>query len=71
MFLPRGESLIVTYVFCSCPVFFMGLQHWPDLVILDMIDFDLILRMTWLFLYYVMLNRSTKCVTLEIVGKEN
>ena len=37
---------------------------------LDMTDFDIILGMTWLSLYYVVLNFNTKFVTLEIQGRE-
>ncbi|WMV24323.1 hypothetical protein MTR67_017708 [Solanum verrucosum] len=43
---------------------------WADLVILDTIDFDIILGMTWLSPYYVVLNCNTKYVTLEISGRE-
>ena len=48
----------------------MGFQTWADLVILDMIDFDIILGMTWLSPYNVVLNCNTKFVTLEIPGRE-
>lgn len=37
----------------------MGFRTWADLVILDMIDFDLILGMTWLSPHYVVLNCNT------------
>ncbi|WMV30754.1 hypothetical protein MTR67_024139 [Solanum verrucosum] len=43
---------------------------WADLVILDMIGFNIILGMTWLSPYYVVLNCNTKYVTLEILGRE-
>ncbi|WMV58018.1 hypothetical protein MTR67_051403 [Solanum verrucosum] len=48
----------------------MGYQTWADLVILDMIDFDIILGMTWLSPYYVVLNCNTKSVTVETPGRE-
>ncbi|WMV47023.1 hypothetical protein MTR67_040408 [Solanum verrucosum] len=48
----------------------MGFQTWVDLVILDMTDFDIILGMTWLSLYYVVLNCNAKFVTLEIPSRE-
>ncbi|WMV29212.1 hypothetical protein MTR67_022597, partial [Solanum verrucosum] len=43
---------------------------WADLMILDMIDFDIISGMTWLSPYYAMLNCNTKSVTLKILGRE-
>ena len=48
----------------------MGFQTWDDLVILDMIDFDIIIGMNWLSPYYVVLNCNTNFVTLEILGRE-
>lgn len=48
----------------------MGFQTCADLVILDMTNFDIILGMTWLSLYYVVLNCNAKYVTLEILGRE-
>ena len=48
----------------------MGFQSWVDLVILYMIDFDIILRMNWLFPYFVVLNCNIHSVTLENSGKQ-
>ncbi|WMV19269.1 hypothetical protein MTR67_012654 [Solanum verrucosum] len=41
-----------------------------DLLILDMIDFDVILGMTWLSPYYIVLNCNSKTVTREIPSKD-
>lgn len=46
-----GEPVIVTHVYRSCSVMFMGFQTWANLVILDMTNFDIILGMTWLSSY--------------------
>ncbi|WMV49430.1 hypothetical protein MTR67_042815 [Solanum verrucosum] len=67
---PVGKSVIVTHVYRACPILFMGLQTWADLVILDMTDFDIILGMTLLSPYFALLNCNTKSVTLEIMGRE-
>ena len=45
-------------------------QAWVDFVILDMIEFDIILGITWFYPYYVVLNCNTKSLTLEILGIE-
>ncbi|WMV45799.1 hypothetical protein MTR67_039184 [Solanum verrucosum] len=67
---PVGESVVVTHVCHACLILFMCFQTCTDLVILDMIDFDIILGMTWLSPYYVVLNCNTKSGTLEISGRE-
>ena len=67
---PVIESVIVTHLYCACPIVIMGFQTWADLVILDMTEFDIILGMTWLSPYYVVLNCNTKFVTLEIPKRE-
>lgn len=61
---------IVTYVYSACSVMFVGLSYLGRLVILDMVDFDVIFGMTWLFPCYVVLNSNVKIVTLEILGKD-
>ena len=41
-----------------------------DLVILNMIDFEVILGMIWLSPYYVVLNCNARIVTLKILGRK-
>ena len=43
---PVGESVIVEKVYRSCLVTFMGRNPHVDLVILEMVDFDVIVGMT-------------------------
>ena len=43
-----GESVIVEKVYRSCLVSFVGSNTHVDLVILEMVDLDVILGMTWL-----------------------
>ena len=45
---PVGESVIVEKVYRSCLVTFVGSNTHVDLIILEMVDFDVILGMTWL-----------------------
>lgn len=61
-----GESVIVTYVYCSCPILFVGFKTYVDLVILDILDFDVTLDMTGLSTYNVVLNCNAKIVTLSM-----
>ena len=43
---PVGESVIVEKVYRSCLVTFVGSNTYVDLIILEMVDFDVILGMT-------------------------
>ena len=45
---PVGESLIVNKVYRSCLLAFVGSNTHVDLIILEMVDFDVIIGMTWL-----------------------
>lgn len=63
-------EIVVTHIYRACFVLFMNFQTWANLVILNMIAFDMILGMTWLSPYYVMLNYNAETVTLEIFDKE-
>ena len=67
---PVGESVVVTYVFHACSVLFVSYQIWADLIILDMLDFDVILGMTWLFPYHTILNCNAKTETLAMPGMD-
>lgn len=40
---PIGEPLVVVLVYQSCFVTLAGYKTWVDLIILDMVDFDIIL----------------------------
>lgn len=66
MLLPLVGECCSDQLYHSCFVMFMGLQIWVDFVILNMIDFDVLLGMTWLYLYHFVLNCDSKTITLEI-----
>ncbi|XP_059306316.1 uncharacterized protein LOC132057727 [Lycium ferocissimum] len=65
---PVGDSVIVDRVYRSCLVTFMGYDTWVDLMILDMVDFDIILGMSWLSPYHAILDCHAKTVTLAMPG---
>ena len=65
---PVGDSVIVDRVYRPCLVTFMGYDTWVDLMILDMVDFDIILGMSWLSPYHAILDCHTKTVTLAMPG---
>ena len=61
---PVGESMIVENVYRSCLVTFVGSNTYVYLIILDMVDFVLILGMTWLSPNFAILDCNAKTVTL-------
>ena len=67
---PVGESVIVEKVYRSCLVTFMGSNTHVDLVILEMVDFDVILGMTWLSPNFAILDCNAKTVTLAKLEKD-
>ena len=67
---PVGESVIVEKVYRSCLVTFEGSNTHVDLVILEMVDFDVILGMTWLSPNFSILDGNAKTVTLAKPGTD-
>ena len=65
-----GESVIVEKVYRSCPMTFMETNTHVDLVILEMVDFDVILGMTWLSPNFAILDCNAKTVTLAKPGTD-
>ena len=61
---PVGESVIVEKVYRSCLVTFVGSNTYVDLIILEMVDFDVILGMTCLSPIFSILECYAKTVTL-------
>ena len=59
-----GESVIVEKVYRSCLVTFVGSNTRVDLIILEMVDFDVILGITWLSPNFAILDCNAKTVTL-------
>ena len=67
---PVDESVIVEKVYRSCLVTFVGSNTHVDLVILEMVDFDVILGMTWLSPNFAILDCNAKTVTLAKPGTD-
>ena len=67
---PVGESVIVEKVYRSCLVNFVGSNTHVDLIILEMVDFDVILGMTWLSSNFAILDCNAKIVTLAKPGTD-
>lgn len=57
-------------VYRSCLVTLGGYKTWVYLIISDMVDFDVILGMDWLFLYDAILDYYAKIVT-NVLPKYN
>ena len=67
---PVGESVIVERIYRSCLVNFVGNNTHVDLVILEMVDFNVILGMTWLSPNFAILDCNAKTVTLAKPGTD-
>lgn len=65
---PVGESLVVDQVLRSCLVTIQGYDTRVDLILLDMVNFDLILGMDWLSPHHAVLDCYAKTVTLAMLG---
>ncbi|XP_070017982.1 uncharacterized protein [Nicotiana sylvestris] len=59
-----GDSVVVDWIYWSCVVTFYGFETRADLILLDMIDFEVILGMDWLSPYHAVLDCHAKTVTL-------
>ncbi|XP_075101429.1 uncharacterized protein LOC142177002 [Nicotiana tabacum] len=61
-----GDSVIVDRVYRSCVVTFCGYETTTDLLLLDMVDFEVILGMEWLSVYHAILDCYAKTITLAM-----
>ncbi|XP_070041302.1 uncharacterized protein [Nicotiana tomentosiformis] len=60
------DSIIVDYVYRSCVVSIRGHEMRVDLLLLNMVDFDVILGMDWLSTCHAILDCHAKVVTLAM-----
>lgn len=62
------DFVIIDTIYRSYEVTFMIYKTWVDLVILDMIDFDVILRMSWLSLYHAIPDCRANTISISMLG---
>nr|XP_016442250.1 PREDICTED: uncharacterized protein LOC107767685 [Nicotiana tabacum] len=65
---PIGDSLLVDRVYRSCVVTVYGFDTKVDFLLLEVVDFDVILGMDWLCPYHVILDYHAKTVMLAMLG---
>ncbi|XP_070028622.1 uncharacterized protein [Nicotiana sylvestris] len=61
-----GDLIVVDQVRCSCIVVIGGIESRVDLLLLNMVDFDVILGMDRLLPYHAILDCHAKTVTLAL-----
>ncbi|XP_075080099.1 uncharacterized protein LOC142165444 [Nicotiana tabacum] len=61
-----GESLLAEYVYRSCQIRVEGRDTLVDLIVLDMIDFDMLMGMYWSSSCYAIVDCHAKIVRFEI-----
>ncbi|XP_070029898.1 uncharacterized protein [Nicotiana sylvestris] len=65
---PVGNSVLVDRIYRSCVITLFGFKTRADLMLLDMIDFEIILGMDWLSPYHAVLYCHAKTITLVMPG---
>ncbi|XP_070005778.1 uncharacterized protein [Nicotiana sylvestris] len=65
---PVGDFVVVDRIYQSYVVIFCGFETRADLLLLDMIDFKVILGMDWLTPYHALLDCHAKTVSLVMPG---
>ena len=63
---PLSDELETDVFFLSCPVLLEGRELLADLVLLDVLEFDIILGMDWLARHYASLDYREKVVLFRI-----
>lgn len=55
-----GDSVVAKRVYKGCPISFPNRVTLVDLIVLDMIDFDVILGMDWLHAFFDSIDCRTR-----------
>ena len=67
---PLSDELETDIFFPSCPVLVEGRELLADLVLLDVLEFDVILGMNWLARHYASLDFREKVVIFRIPNED-
>ena len=62
---PVGESILVERVYCDCAISVNHKSTTNDLIKLDMVDFDIILGMDFLYAFYASAECKTRVVKFQ------
>ncbi|XP_070046724.1 uncharacterized protein [Nicotiana tomentosiformis] len=62
-----GDSIVVDHIYRSCVVSIESLEKSVNVLLLDMMDFDVILGMDWLSPYHAILHCHAKTMTLVML----
>ncbi|XP_070055769.1 uncharacterized protein [Nicotiana tomentosiformis] len=65
--IPVGDFVVVDWVYWSCVVTFSGYETIVELLLLDMVDFEIILGIDRLSLYHAIIDCYAKTVTLAML----
>ncbi|XP_070050829.1 uncharacterized protein [Nicotiana tomentosiformis] len=68
---PVGESLLAEDVYRACQIRVEGRDTLADLIVLDMIDFDMLMGIDWLSSCYAIVDCHAKIVKFEIPNEPN
>ncbi|XP_059294551.1 uncharacterized protein LOC132047538 [Lycium ferocissimum] len=63
---PVGASLLVEYVYRACQIRVEGRDTLADLIVLDMVEFDVLMGMDWLSPCYATVDCNAKIVKFKI-----
>ncbi|XP_070047357.1 uncharacterized protein [Nicotiana tomentosiformis] len=66
---PVGDSVIASRVYRDCVIIIQDRETTADLIELEMIDFDAIMGIDWLYKYYAILDCRAKVVNFEFPNK--
>ena len=67
---PLSDSLDTDVILLRCPMLIEGRELLADLVLLDVMDFDVILGMDWLSQHYTTVDCRRKDVIFRILNDE-
>lgn len=66
-----GDSLLFEHVYHACQIRVEDGNDLVDLVVHDMVDFDVLIGIDWLYFCHATLNGHANAVKFEIPNKSN